>query len=291
MSEARPASAPTVMRVVLGKRLQYLREKAGLSYEQAARSLDVTHATIRRMEKAEVGLRIPYVEKLLQTYGITKSCEVEDFLALARDANRPGWWHRFRDVLPEWFSAFVSLEGAAELIRAYEPHYVPGLLQTDDYARAVLRAGRPQASRQEVERSVALRTERQALLTRENPPLLWVVMDETVLRRPIGGPEVMRAQVDRLIEACSQPNVRLQVMPFASGPHPAMYGPFHVFRFQEQPELPDIVYIESLVGAVYLDERDDVSAFREALDRMSAQALPTHRTEAFLDGVRKEIQP
>jgi len=291
VNEARATtSAPTVMRVVLGKRLQDLREKAGLSYEEAARSLDVTHATIRRMEKAEVGLRIPYVEKLLQTYGITDASEVEDFLALARDANRPGWWHRFRDVLPEWFSAFVSLEGAAELIRAYEPHYVPGLLQTDDYARAVLRAGRPQASREDVERSVALRTERQALLTRNDPPLLWVVMDETVLCRPIGGSEVMRAQIGRLIDACSQPNVRLQVMPFDSGPHPAMYGPFHVFRFPQR-ELPDIIYIESLVGAVYIDDRDDVSTFREALDRMSAQALPTHRTAAFLDGIRKAIRP
>jgi transcriptional regulator with XRE-family HTH domain len=277
-----------VLRVVLGKRLADLREKAGLSYEQAASALDVTHATIRRMEKAEVGLKLPYVEKLLSTYGVTDPEEVEGFLALTKEANRPGWWHRYRDVLPEWFSAFVSLEGEAHTIRAYEPHYVPGLLQTEDYARAVLRAGLPHASDEVIERGIALRLERQALLTRENPPLLWVVMDETVLRRPIGGPQVMRAQIDRLIEAAAMPNVRLQVMPFAAGPHPAMYGPFHIFRFQIQ-ELPDMVCAESLVGAVYFDERDDVSTFLEALDRMCAQAAPVQSTEAFLGGIRKEI--
>ncbi|WP_431954563.1 helix-turn-helix domain-containing protein [Actinacidiphila sp. bgisy167] len=274
--------------MVLGRRLQDLRERAGLSYEQAAQALDVTHATVRRIEKAEVGLRIPYVEKLLLTYGVADPAEVENFLELAREANRPGWWHRFRDVLPEWFSAFVSLEGSAELIRAYEPHYVPGLLQTPQYAEAVLRAGRSHASPEEIERGVALRMERQALITRADPPLLWVVVDETVLRRPVGGPKVMRGQIDRLIEACAMPQVRLQVMPFASGPHPAMYGPFHIFRFP-LPELPDIAYAESLIGAVYLDEREDVSQFREALDRMSAQALPAGPTRKFLEEARDRL--
>ena len=288
MPEARPPAAPTVLRVVLGKRLADLREKAGLTYEQAARALDVTHATVRRMEKAEVGLKLPYVEKLLTTYGVGDPAEVEGFLALAREANRPGWWHRYRDVLPEWFSAFVSLEGEAHVIRAYEPHYIPGLLQTEAYARAVLRSGMPHAPEDSIDRGVALRLERQALLTREKPPLLWVVIDETVLRRPVGGPGVMREQVDRLIEACALPHVRLQVIPFAAGPHSAMYGPFHIFRFQIQ-ELPDMVCAESLVGAVYFDERADVSTFLEALDRMCAQAVPAQATAAFLAGVREEV--
>jgi transcriptional regulator with XRE-family HTH domain len=285
VSEARTAAAaPTVLRMVLGKRLQDLRERAELSFEDAARALDVTHATIRRMEKAEAGLKLPYVEKLLRTYGVAEAAEIEDFLSLCRDANRPGWWHRFRDVLPDWFSAFVSLEGAAELIRAYEPHYVPGLLQTHDYARAVLRAGRPGASQAEVERAVALRLERQALLDRDQPPMLWVMMDETVLRRPIGGSEVMRAQIARLLESMDRPQVRLQVIPFDTGPHSAMYGPFHIFRFPLR-ELPDVAYVESLVGAAYLEDRDDVSAFREALDRMSAQAPTTEETRAVLQEV------
>ncbi|MFI9306170.1 helix-turn-helix domain-containing protein [Streptomyces triculaminicus] len=288
MADSRPAGAPTVLRVVLGKRLHDLREKAGLSYEEAGRALDVTHATVRRMEKAEVGLKIPYVEKLLRVYGVLDAEEVEGFLSLTREANRPGWWHRFRDVLPEWFSAFVSLEGEANLIRAYEPHYIPGLLQTEDYARAVLRAGMPHAREADVERAVTVRRERQGLLRREKAPLLWVVMDETVLRRPIGGPDVMRAQLDRLVEATDMPNVRLQFMPFAAGPHPAMYGPFHIFRFPIQ-ELPDIAYAENLVGASYFDQRDDVSSFLEALDRMCAQAAPAHTTKAILGGIRKEI--
>jgi transcriptional regulator with XRE-family HTH domain len=286
--DPRPGGAPTVLRMVLGKRLQHLREKAGLSFEQAGRTLDVTHATIRRMEKAEVGLKIPYVEKLLITYGVSAPEEIGGFLSLCREANRPGWWHNFRDVLPEWFSAFVSLEGEAAVIRAYEPHYVPGLLQTSGYANAVLRAGMPNAPAEEIERLVTLRTERQALLTRAEAPLLWVVMDETVLRRPIGGRDVMRDQLGALIEATEMPNVRLQVIPFSAGPHPAMYGPFHIFRFQVK-EIPDIAYSETLVGGAYFDDRDDVSTFLEALDRMCAQAAPAHSTKAIFDGMRKEI--
>ncbi|WP_200804596.1 helix-turn-helix domain-containing protein [Actinacidiphila paucisporea] len=274
--------------MVLGKRLQDLRERAGISLEEAGRALDVTHATVRRMEKAEVGLKIPYVEKLLVTYGITAPEEISGFLALAREANRPGWWHSFRDVLPDWFSAFVSLEGEAAVIRAYEPAYVPGLLQTADYARATLRAGLPHAADEEIDRLLTLRTERQTLVTRADAPLLWIVMDETVLRRPIGGWRVMREQMERLMEATELPNVRLQIMPFAAGPHPAMYGPFHIFRFQLQ-EIPDIAYAESLVGGSYFDERDDVSTFLEALDRMCAQAAPAQSTKAILDGMRKEI--
>jgi transcriptional regulator with XRE-family HTH domain len=286
---AASAPAPTVRRVVLGRRLQTLRERAGLSYEQAAQALDVTHATIRRMEKAEVGLKVLYVEKLLRTYGVTEQDEVEQFIALTRRANEQGWWHRYRDVLQEWFSAYVSLEEAATLIRAYEPHYVPGLLQTEEYARTVLRAGRPHATQAEVDRLVALRTERQALITRPDAPTLWVVLDETVLRRPVGPPHVVDAQLAHLIDLTALPNVIVQIMPFSAGPHPAMYGPFYIFRF-ESPELPDVVYCESLTGAVYLDDREDVSAHAEALDRMCAQSAPVERTVDFLGAIRKELK-
>jgi transcriptional regulator with XRE-family HTH domain len=275
------------MRMVLGRRLQDLRERAGLSYEEAGAALEVTHSTIRRMEKAEVSLKILYVDRLLRTYGVTDPGEIESFLALVREANQPGWWHRYRDVLPDWFSAHVSLEVEAALIRAYEPHYVHGLLQTPDYARAVLRAGLPHVSEAEINRLVDLRVERQSLLTRPDAPRFWGVMDETVFRRA-NDPKVLRAQVDRLIEAAALPNVTLQVMPFAAGPHPAMYGPFCIFRFRFQ-ELPDIVYSESLRGAVYIDDRDDVSMYLEALDRMCAQSAPAPSTEAYLSGIRKEI--
>ncbi|HEY3872071.1 MAG TPA: helix-turn-helix transcriptional regulator [Actinocrinis sp.] len=288
MSEPHPPGTPTVLRMVLGRRLQDLRESAGLSYEEAAAALDVTHTTIRRMEKAEVNFKIVYVERLLHTYGVQEPAEVEAFLTLAREANQPGWWHRFRDILPDWFSAYVSLEGEAALIRCYEPHYVPGLLQTPGYARAVLRAGQPSASPTELDRQVDLRIARQDLLTKADAPRLWVVMDETVFRRTPADAEVMRTQIDRLIEATAQPNITLQVMPFAAGLHPAMYGPFHLFRFRYR-ELPDIVYTESLTGAAYIDDRNDVSTYLEVFDRMSAQAPPTPATEALLERFRKEI--
>ncbi|GAA3293054.1 hypothetical protein GCM10020295_13910 [Streptomyces cinereospinus] len=181
MSERR--AAPTVGQVVLGKRLQELREAAGLKREEAARVLRVAPATVRRMETAEVALRIPYLQILLPAYGVPEA-EVTAFVTLAEEANRPGWWQRFSDVLPDWFSVFVSLEGAARMIRSYEPHFVPGLLQTEDYARAVLDAGTigQSGGKEMIERHVSLRLARQELLRRPDAPHLWVIMDETVLR-------------------------------------------------------------------------------------------------------------
>ncbi|MDT0305841.1 helix-turn-helix transcriptional regulator [Streptomyces sp. DSM 44917] len=285
MAEAR--TGPTVGQIVLGLRLRDLRERAGCSFADAAETLSVNSTTVRRMEKAEVGLKPLYVRALLARYGVPAD-EAESFLRLVEEANRPGWWHRFRDVLPDWFSLYVSLENEASLIRAYEPHCVPGLLQTRDYAAALLRTGFPSATEQEIERRVALRTQRQELLTRPRSPLLWAVIEEGVLRRRVGDPAVMRAQIDRLIEATTLPNVTLQVMPFSAGPHPGMFGPFQLFRF-DIPELPDIIYAESLTGAVYLDERPDTVAFLEVLDRMGAQAAPVHTTEAILGAIRKEL--
>ncbi|MFD3534029.1 helix-turn-helix transcriptional regulator [Streptomyces sp. NPDC058664] len=291
MSE--PRSAPTVGQVVLGRRLQDLRERAGLKREEAAKILRVAPATVRRMETAEVALKIPYVQLLLKEYGITDS-EAEGFVALAEEANLPGWWQRFHDVLPGWFSMYVSLEGAASLIRAYEPQFVPGLLQTGDYARAILRSGAVGGGSdadkdEETERHVALRMERQSLLTREDAPKFWVIMDETVFRRPVGaGPEVMRDQLDRLLEASELPNVTLQIAEFASGHHPGTYGPFVLFRFA-MPELPDMVYSEYLTGAVYLDARPEVASHLEVMDRMAAQAATAQRTKEILRDLRKEL--
>ncbi|PAZ12959.1 transcriptional regulator [Streptomyces sp. SA15] len=286
MSE--PRSAPTVGQVVLGRRLLDLRERAGLKREEAARILRVAPATIRRMEMAEVTLKIPYLQLLLKAYGVS-DLEAEAFVQLAEEANQPGWWQRFHDVLPGWFSMHVSLEGAAAVIRQYEPHFVPGLLQTEDYARGVLESGAiGQTSPDEIERHVALRMQRQELLTRQDAPRLWVVMDETVLRRPVGGAQVMRAQIDKLLDATKLPNVTLQVAPFANGPHPGTYGPFVLFRFA-MPELPDMVYSEYLTGAVYLDARTEVAAHLEVMDRMAAQAATAHRTKEILRDLRKEL--
>ncbi|MFM9367246.1 helix-turn-helix domain-containing protein [Streptomyces sp. Da 82-17] len=286
MSE--PRSAPTVGQVVLGKRLQELREEAGLKREEAARVLRVAPATVRRMETAEVTLKIPYLQSLLKAYGVEDE-EADSFVTLAEEANQPGWWQRYHDILPSWFSMYVSLEGAASLIRSYEPHFVPGLLQTEEYARAVMRSGAVgRTDEAELERHVALRMQRQELLTRDDAPRLWVVMDETVLRRTVGGPEVMRAQIDRLLEAVKLPNVTLQVAEFAQGHHPGTYGPFVLFRFAV-PELQDMVYAEYLTGAVYLDRRAEVVTYLEVMDRMAAQSATAHRTKEILRDLRKEL--
>ncbi|EKX65098.1 helix-turn-helix domain-containing protein [Streptomyces ipomoeae] len=281
MSERR--AAPTVGQVVLGRRLQELREAAGLKREEAARVLRVAAATVRRMEAADVALKIPYVQVLLTTYGVGER-DVDAFVKLVEEANRPGWWQRFHDVLPDWFSLYVSLEGAAHLIRQYEPHFVPGMLQTEDYARAVMEAGIVgQTSPETIERHVSLRMARQKLLTREDPPHLWVIMDETALLRPVSiRGEVMRDQIDRLLDVTENDHITLQVAEFASGPHPGTYAPFSLFRFAE-PELPDMVYTEYLTGALYLDSRTEVAMHLEVLDHMAAHAASAERTRQLLE--------
>ncbi|MEW1720041.1 helix-turn-helix transcriptional regulator [Streptomyces sp. NPDC093109] len=287
MSE--PRSAPTIGQLVLGRQLRSLREKSGLSREQAGRLLRVTAATVRRMEMAEVALKIPYVQLLLPAYGLDAE-ETEVFLRLADEANKPGWWQRFHDVLPDWFSGYVSLEEAARTIRAYEPHFVPGLLQTEEYARHVLTSGSigRTVDRDRVERHIALRLERQALLERPDTPAFWAVLDETVLRRAVGSPAVMRAQLDRLLEVIEMPRVTLQIATFARGPHPGTYSPFVLFRF-DIPEVRDMVYIEYLTGALYLDEESEVLAHMQAMDRMVTHAEPATRTKELLAGFRAEL--
>jgi uncharacterized protein DUF5753/helix-turn-helix protein len=283
------AGSPTVLRIILGRQLLALREKAGMSFEEAAGSIYASAWTVRRMEKAEVGLKLNYVKSLLMAYGITDVREIDAFLDLAREANKPGWWHSYTDVLPTWFRVFPGLEQAATLIRGYEPHCVPGLLQGEDYARALDRAGYPHAEAEETDRRVALRMARQQILGRPEPPMLWMVVDEAVLRRPVGGLDVMRSQLDQLIGASEKPNVTLQVLPFTAGAHPVMYGMFNLFRFPTA-ELPDIVYGENLTSAFYLDKPTDVATYTEAFDRLCAQAAPAETTTSILRRIRKDYQ-
>jgi transcriptional regulator with XRE-family HTH domain len=287
MTEQKPGTGPTVLRMILGRQLQALREKAGMSYEQAAGAIYSSWYTVRRMEKGEGGFKPLTVKSLLMAYGITDVREIDAFLELARDASKPGWWHSFDDVLPAWFKIAVGLEESATLIRAYEPQVVPGLLQTEDYARAVTRASFPAATSEEVERRVALRLARQELLRRPAPPEYWVVMDETVLRRPVGSREVMRGQVARLIEAAEMPAVTIQVIPFSAGWHPALYGMFWIFRFPDE-EMPDIVYSETLTGAYYMNKPAETTTYIEAIDRMCAQAATPGQTITLLRDILKE---
>lgn len=289
-----PRSSPTVGQIVLGLRLKELRERAGRSFDEAARTLRVNATTVRRMEKAEVGLKAPYVEKLLRVYGVDEEAAAR-FLAEVDEANKPGWWHELRDVLPSWSGRYLGLEQEASLIRSYEPHCVPGLLQTPAYARALLRASHPHAEPAELDRRVELRMRRQRLLDGEDGqpagsgPRVWSVLDEQVLRRRVGEPEVMRGQVDRLIEVCtSLPQVTVQIVPFSAGAHPAMFGPFQLFRF-DIPELPDIVYTESLTGAAYLDQRRETAAYLEALDRLGTLASPADETPSLLRALRRDL--
>ncbi len=286
MTETRHGG-PTVLRMILARQLQALREKAGLSYEQAAEAIYSSEWTIRRMERAEGGFKPLTVKALLIAYGITDTRGIDTFLALAREASKPGWWHRYDDVLPSWFRTAVGLEEAASLIRAYQPQVIPGLLQTEGYIRAITAASFPAASPDFTERTVALRLERQHLLHRTDPPGYWVVMDETVLRRPIGSPAIMRDQIAHLIRAAQQPNVTIQVIPFAAGWHPALYGMFNIYRFPDD-QLPDIVYTESLTGAYYLNKPDEAARYIEAIDQMCSLAASPEQTITILRDLMKE---
>ncbi|MEV6702448.1 helix-turn-helix transcriptional regulator [Streptomyces sp. NPDC051453] len=286
MSEARSGtSAPTVLRMILGRRLQDMRLGAGASLEDAAKALRVKTLTIRRLEKAEVALKPLYVEKLLETYGADRQ-EIDEFVDLAEQANEPGWWHSYRDVVPNWFTAYVSLETGAKTLRTYEPQYVTGLLQTPDYARGVLRGGLPNGSEEELSRRVELRLLRQSLLEREDAPTLWVVMEEAVLHRTVGSADVMREQIERLLEVSELAHISLDIVPFTAGAHVGACAPFTYFRFEE-PELPDIVYSELLSASVYLDQRVDVVAHLEAHSRM-ALLTSSEDSRALLNRMRKE---
>ncbi|TYB34469.1 helix-turn-helix domain-containing protein [Micromonospora sp. AP08] len=288
--EGGPTSGPTVLRMLLGAQLRRLREGAGVSRESAGWEIRSSESKISRMELGRVGFKERDVADLLTLYGVTAPDERAALLTLARDANSPGWWHRYGDVLPGWFQSYLGLEAAAALIRTYEVQFVPGLLQTPAYARAVILLGHRGAPPAEVERRVSLRMERQELLRRSDPPQLWAVLDEAALRRPVGGPEVMRGQLDALIEASAAPHVRLQIVPFDAGGHAAAGGAFSILRFGDQ-DLPDIVYIEQLTSAVYLDRRDDLDHYAGAMDRLCGEAAPPERTPELLARIRDELYP
>jgi hypothetical protein len=247
-----------------------------------------SESKISRMELGRVGFKERDITDLLTLYGVTDPDQRASLQELARQANQPGWWHRYNDLLPSWFQAYLGLEAATSRIRTYEVQFIPGLLQTPDYAQAVVRLGHAGASADEIARRVQIRIERQQILTRERPPHLWAVVDEAALRRPIGGPQVMHDQLAALIGATKLPNIRLQVIPFHAGGHAAAGGAFSVLRFPEQ-DLPDVVYVEQLTGALYLDRREDVEAYAAAMERLCVEAEPLSRTPDFLHQILAEV--
>ncbi|MET7621308.1 helix-turn-helix transcriptional regulator [Streptomyces sp. NPDC005408] len=279
---------PTALQLRLGRQLAVLRDGAGKTWEEAAAHLGVHPGTIRRLELAQVKPKVMAVRPLLELYGATRE-QIADFMEQVKQANTAEWWHDFRDVLPDGFGRFVSLEGAASLIRAYEPHSIPALLQTEAYARALLSMDHPDASQTELERRVELVLERQrhCLTGRVEPTVLWVVMEETAVRKSVGGAAVMGPQIERLIADAALPNIQLQILPHASGAYSARQGQFSLFRFDTAPELPDNVYVDNLTGGEYLDEK--TSAYIQSLDRMSAEAAPLDVSPAFLRDIHREL--
>lgn len=273
-------SGPTVLRMVLGSQLRRLRIAAGVTRGAAGYEIRCSHTKISRMELGQVSFKRRDVADLLTLYGVSDDSEREAILTLAAQANARGWWHNYADLMPGWFEVYVGLEEAASVIRSYEAQFIPGLLQSEDYARAVIRDGYPLAAPDEIERRVRLRMNRTRLVHSAEPPRIWSIVDEAAVRRQPGGAAVMHAQLEHLLELCRLPHVTVQVAPFARG-GPAAPGPFTLLRFAE-PALPDIVYLEQLTGAAYLDKREDLDAYTTVMDQLAVQALPPAETIAFL---------
>lgn len=284
-----PRGGPTVLRIVLGTQLRRLREAAGVSREAAGEAIRGSHAKISRLELGRTGYKERDVSDLLKLYGVDDAEELENFLALARQASVPGWWNKYSDVLPSWFEQLIGLEEAASVIRTYEVQFVPGLLQTPEYARAVTRLGHPRATETEIEQRVRLRMDRQRALLGEYGPRLWAVIDEAALRRPLDrDPAIMRDQIDHLLKIGSRRNVTLQVAPFSIGGLAAAGGPVTILRFLE-PDLPDVVYLEQLTTALYLEKQEEVENYMVVMDRLCATADSPAASTQFLKDLRASL--
>jgi hypothetical protein len=286
--EASADSGPTVLRILLGAQLRRLRTAAGISRDAAGYAIRASEAKISRMELGRVGFKQRDVADLLTMYGVCDGPEREAFFTLMAQANTRGWWHSFSDLMPGWFEAYVGLEEAASIIRSYEAQVIPGLLQTEDYARAVIGLGHPLAGQDEIERRVGLRMNRARILRRPRPPRIWTVIDEAALRRPLGGQEVMRGQIEYLLTVSKLPHVTVQVASFERGGHSAAGGSFSILRFTE-PALPDVVYLEQLTSATYLDKREDLDNYTTVIDQLCVEALSAGDTTRFLTDMVKGL--
>ncbi|WP_233510152.1 helix-turn-helix domain-containing protein [Actinomadura craniellae] len=273
---------------MLGGQLRRLREARGMSREEAGQAIRVSRSEIGRVELGHVRVGRREVSELLTLYGIDDERERASVLDLVRQGGVPGWWHQYGDVLPDWFETYVGLEEAADTIRTYEVQFVPGLLQHEDYARAVALLMFAQEPTENVDRRVALRMARQRLLTRPDGPQLQCVVDEAALRRPLGGRRVLRAQLEHLIEVCALPNVTLQIVPFDADIPMAVGCPFTILRFAE-PALPDVVYLEQLTSALYLDAPADVADYTHIMGNLKKAAHPPSDTRSILHNFLAEL--
>ena len=278
-------SGPTALRIILGGQLRRLRERAGVSREAAGAAVRGSHAKISRLELGRVRFKEQDVSDLLAAYGIADGPDRTQLLDLARRANQPGWWQQYGDVLPHWFETYLGLEPAAATIRNYEMQFVPGLLQTEQYARVVVGLGRtPDPDG----RAVDVRMRRQRLLGAEGGPRLVAVVDESALRRPLPGVEQMRDQLRHLAEMSQRPSVQLCVVPFGAGMHPAAGGSFSILDFAD-PELPPIVYLEQLTSALYLDKPPDVDRYDEAMGRLCAIGAAPDEAPRVLERISRSL--
>lgn len=278
------SDGPTVLRILLGTHLRRLRESKGITARQAAIAIRASESKISRMELGRNAIREIDVLDLLTLYGVGPA-DREQLLTLAEQANRPGWWHRYNDILPDWFQAYVGMEEAARSIRVYEPQFIPGLLQTEDYAAAVLGLG--DFPHEDRERHVILRKERQRRF-REGQLRLWVLLDEAALRRPVADAWVQVNQLRYLREACATPALTLQVIPYGAGGHAAPSG-FSILRFAD-PDLPDVVYVENLTSALYLDKQVEVDQYMLAMERMSLIAHLPQQTPDIIDEIMLDLE-
>ncbi|MFJ6836196.1 helix-turn-helix domain-containing protein [Streptomyces sp. NPDC091209] len=282
-----PTGGPTVRRRQLGSELRRLREHAGKKIEDAAAHLECSMSKISRVETGQAPIKARDVRDLLEWYGVTDAARTETVMQIHKDAQQQGWWAHYGEVLPSGMATYAGLESDARALRSYEPTFVHGLLQTEDYARAVIAAARPNEP-YEVDQLVNFRKERQSLLTREPEPLeLWVVLEESTLRRPVGGKDVMAAQLAHLAEATAMPNVTIQIMPTAKGAHAALAGMFSLLEFE--PRTPTVVYVNSIAGNVYLEKERDVRTFIQTFDLVRAAAPDPQETPAALEAITREM--
>ncbi|MGH3923285.1 MAG: helix-turn-helix domain-containing protein [Pseudonocardiaceae bacterium] len=281
---------PTTRRRRLGSTLRRLREEAGLSTTEVGERLGWSHSKISRLETSRAPVNAADIRSLLAQYEVADD-EAEALLKLARDAKQRGWWHSYSEVMPEWFEAYLGFEAEACRISNFEPQVIPGLLQTEEYAAAVLGAHPLRTTPDEMERAVGLRRARQARLTGDSEPLqLDVVIGEGALRQLIGGAEVLRGQLRQLAEFGELPNVTLRVLPFEAGAHPALGGAFHVLEFPD-PDDPRIVYLDNLAGSLYLESLREVGLYRLAYQQLQEVALRPDETAKLIVRLTEEITP
>lgn len=278
--------APTVLRILLGTQLRRLRETRGISAQDAAKAIRGSESKISRIELGRNAVRELDVADLLNLYGITDLTEREQLLSLASQANQPNWWHRYQDVLPSWFQSYLGLEESAETIRSFDAQFVPGLLQTEDYAAAVIQLG--MYSRSQTHQMVYLRKERQRRFT-AGGLRLCAIIDEAALRRPVGTAALRRAQLEHLLEMSARQGVSIQVCPFLTGASYAAPGSFSILEFATR-DLPDIVYVEQLTSALYLDKPADVDRYASAMDQIVASSTTPEQTTDLIRSILRELE-